>query len=116
MGKLFIAMCTLILMDTLDMAAYAGAPSNHLNHATPLLAMQNGTRRARGVAEAEMRQTGVESIAETSAEREIRRDETQRGSAGRDESRAPAETKAEPRQRRNTSQKRDAKRERNHEQ
>ena len=40
-----------------------------------------------------MRQTGVESIAETSAEREGRRDETQRGSAGRDESRAPAETK-----------------------
>ena len=42
-----------------------------------------------------MRQTGVESIAETSAERESRRDETQKGSAGRDESRAPAETKAE---------------------
>ena len=36
MGKLFIAMCTLVLMDTLDMAAYAGAPPNHLNHATPL--------------------------------------------------------------------------------
>ena len=43
-----------------------------------------------------MRQTRVESIAETSAERESRRDETQRGSAGRDESRAPAETKALP--------------------
>ena len=36
MGKLFIAMCTLVLMDTLDMAAYAGALPNHLNHATPL--------------------------------------------------------------------------------
>ena len=58
-----------------------------------------------------MRQTGVESIAETSAEREIRRDETQRGNAGRDESRAPAETKAERRQRRNACRKRDAKRE-----
>ena len=55
--------------------------------------MWNGTRRARGVAEAEMRQTGVESIAETSAERESRRDEAQSGSACRDESRAPAETK-----------------------
>ena len=37
MGKLYIAMCTLVLMDTLDMAAYAGAPPNHLNHATPLI-------------------------------------------------------------------------------
>ena len=36
MGKHFIAMCTLVLMDTLDMAAYAGAPPNHLTHATPL--------------------------------------------------------------------------------
>ena len=51
---------------------------------------------ARGVAEAEMRQTGVESIAETSAERESRRDETQRESASRDESRAPpTETKGD---------------------
>ena len=61
--------------------------------------MYKGTRRARGVAEAGMRQTGVESIAETSAEREIRRDETQRGSAGR--------AKAEHRQRRKQNSGRD---------
>ena len=32
MGKLFIAMCTLVVMDTLDMAAYANAPPNHQTH------------------------------------------------------------------------------------
>ena len=52
-----------------------------------------------------MRQTGVESIAETSAERESRRDETQRGSAGRDESRAPAETKHVSKERRKAREK-----------
>ena len=44
-----------------------------------------------------MRQTGVESIAEASAEREIQGDETQRGkqSAGRDETRVERETQSE---------------------
>ena len=46
-------------------------------------------RRSRGRNETE----GVESITETSAERESRRDEMQRGSAGRDESRTPSQKK-----------------------
>ena len=33
MGKLFIAMCTLVLMDTLDMAAYASAPPSEPRYA-----------------------------------------------------------------------------------
>ena len=53
-----------------------------------------------------MRQTGVESRAETRAERErAGRDETQRRSAGRDESRATAETKRVSKERRKAREK-----------